>query len=241
MGIKYRVDITKAIDIQWREALKLMEVGNFDDFRPLIKPYLNYGPLYKDSKEDIIREWKGVVSDSELQDIIKILASDVPAREWMGFQLTYVIDWTDRFGFLDSWEQVTCDMLKKWGVTNKMLHEISIENLDKGDNEWFRIKDEDNFSRIPFYGMRHVSPAMPSMGASVVLLDRVLKNMLETIQSPYYLLMMDNAIVYCVEKAFFEKTDRDKLTRAVQLNKFFTGQMLSDVIFYYDGGVLKKV
>ena len=82
---------------------------------------------------------------------------------------------------------------------------------------------------------------MPSMGASVVLLDRVLKNMLETIQSPYYLLMMDNAIVYCVEKAFFEKTDRDKLTRAVQLNKFFTGQMLSDVIFYYDGGVLKKV
>lgn len=45
MDIKYRVDITKAIDIQWREALKLMEVGNFDDFRPLIKPYLNYTAL----------------------------------------------------------------------------------------------------------------------------------------------------------------------------------------------------
>lgn len=78
MDIKYKLDISKAIDMQWGEALKLMKVGKFDDFRPLIKPYLIYGPLYKKSKEDVIREWKGLLCGKTGKEGLSCCTSCMP-------------------------------------------------------------------------------------------------------------------------------------------------------------------
>lgn len=145
-------------DKQIEEVFEIKENGTKEEMLSLLKPYL-------DDPE------KNITYDDIPDEFVEELDPERYKETFLEYELSFIIDWNDKFSMIDSWEYLNSSTMEKLGITPEEAKRSAIQNMEHGPRlDFSKIKSDDYGTDVYIIKTNRKFDLHPSFVCSVLTL-----------------------------------------------------------------------